>query len=383
MKQQPLWLQDPAIRELLTAVVDRLDRAEGRGSETLQSMPLNERTWPALYRATRESDKEALWRQFGSFAEWGWVTVKPAAALSRAGGYADAPRVTVVDVAALRAAAGRPERLRTASERWREAVNAKLEGSEESKAAAGAYCIDIPGRNMADVVQQLNGLRELADKPLLLREVSSQLFWGMSKVLDNRQGLVAAVLGSENPFPESPLQLHAHLGRDPHGFLFIENLATFERACRSSSSQLEGLTVLYASGFKASAARLRSPHACSVFFSARGDLSDSATAAFEDWLFTDTRTFTPVFFWGDLDFAGMRIIGAMARTFPGIDAWPTGYAPMLRDLEQGGGHAPESADKQGQIPVGATGAPYADSDLLPALMRTGRFVDQEQFSSLL
>ena len=72
--------------------------------------------------------------------------------------------------------------------------------------------IEIPGRTPAEVVAQLKLLPSLRDEPLLLREVSARLFWGLSKVLDKRQALVAALLGlDECPFPEMPVQLQAWL----------------------------------------------------------------------------------------------------------------------------------------------------------------------------
>ncbi len=110
----------------------------------------------------------------------------------------------------MRRTVGRAKRVKSAVERWREAVRDGLRGSAEVKAAVSEFCIDMPDHTMVEVVERLNELRAFVDKPMLLREVSSQLFWGMSKVLDKRQGLVAAVLGvGECPFPESPIQLHA------------------------------------------------------------------------------------------------------------------------------------------------------------------------------
>ncbi len=75
----------------------------------------------------------------------------------------------------------------------------------------------------------------------------------------------------------------------------------------------------------------------------------------------------------------MRILAAMRSSFPGLEAWETGYAPMLASLEQGQGHSPEAAEKQGQRALAGTGCAYADNRLLPALREMGRFVDQELF----
>jgi hypothetical protein len=375
---QPLWLESAEVRQLLDLLVDRLDSAELRGTKA-QSVALTEKTWPALYKAAFESQKETLWEHLGEMCRWGWIQVKPDGVAKVRSGYDRSPRVTVVDEVALRAAAGRPERVKSSVERWREAVNAGLDAPDEVKCAVGDYCIDMPDHSMAEVVQQLNRLAPFADKPMLLREVSAQLFWGMSKVLDKRQGLVAAILGlDECPFPESPIQLQVYLPPAGYrGVLFIENLMSYEQALRSTSGAYDGLALVYASGFKGSAQRLRSPTGCSLFYASKGALGGDLKVAFEAWLFG--RGTTPVYFWGDLDYAGMRILAAMRSTFPDLNAWTPGYAPMLTELLDGRGHSPEAAEKQGQRPIASTGCRFADAELIPAIDKTGRYLDQELF----
>eukprot|EP01030_Chromulinospumella_sphaerica_P002435 gene2435-2386_t len=249
----------------------------------------------------------------------------------------DAPDEVAV---AVRKATGRMARQKTALERWREALSLHLDATDEVKKVAGDYCIDMPDREMAEVVERLNGLRALADTHMLLREVSAKLFWGMSKVLDNRTGLVAALLGVEEcPFSESPVQLQVYLPIGGFsGVLFVENLMSFEQAMRSKGQAFSKLALVYASGFKGSAARLRTPEAVSL------------------------------------------ILAAMRNNFPVMQAWEPGYQPMLQSLLAGQGHSPEASDKKGQRPMVAFGCPYADAHLVPALTAHGRFVDQEQFT---
>jgi hypothetical protein len=293
------------------------------------------------------------------------------------------PSVSVIDEAQVRSAVGRPERVRSAAERWREAVDQILDAPDEVKRAVGDYCIHLPDRSAMEVVAQLNQVFALAEAPLLLREVSARLFWGMSKVLDKRQALVAALLGApECPFPESPMQLQVHVPAGGHaGVLFIENQVSFEQALRSTARASGSVALVYAAGFKGSAQRLRRREGCSVYYSGRGALDRAVAQRFEAWLFEDERCDGErVHFWGDLDDAGMCILAAMRASFPGVTAWEPGYAPMLAALLAGQGHAPEAADKAGQRPVAATGCPYADAHLLPALARLRAFVDQELFS---
>lgn len=377
MSGASLWLKSMPVQELLNMLVDRLDAAEQRGSTKAKSVQLDERTWPALYMSPVESQKEHLWEHVVAMVRCGWLAVKPETALKSRSGYASSPRVSVVDQRELRAAVGRQERVKSSAERWRDAVSSGLLASDTVKRLVSEYCIDIPGRTMTEVVEQLNRLPALAEKSMLLREVSSQLFWGMSKVLDKRQGLVAAILGMDDcPFPESPIQLHVFLPAGGHrGVLFIENSVSFECAMREPRGVFGELALVYASGFKGSAQRLRTTEGCSLFYAAGGGLERDLRATFEDWLFG--RQEIPSYFWGDLDFAGMRILAAMRATFSGLTAWVPGYAPMLTVLKGGGGHPPEAADKQGQKPIASTGCEYADEQLVPALQTFRRFVDQE------
>jgi hypothetical protein len=377
-----LWLSSDGIRELLNLLVDRLDFSEQRGSASSKSVALTQRAWPALHASKFESRKEELWEHVIEMARWGWIQVKPTRAVESVAGYALEPRVVVLNAADVRAVVNRPERIKSSIERWRNAIEAGLCASDEVKRAVSEFCIDIPDHSMDDVVQQLNKMKGFVSRSMLLREVSAQLFWGMSKVLDKRQGLVAALLGMDDcPFPESPIQLHVYLPLDGYdAVLFIENLATFEQACCATDLMFERLALVYASGFKGSAKRLRMRGGCSLYYAGAGALGGDAQKKFEKWLFETAHLEMAVSFWGDLDFSGMRILAAMRSIFSNIDAWVPGYSLMLQELLAGRGHSPEAADKAGQVPITASGCTYADQKLVPALNRQARFVDQEFFS---
>lgn len=379
MTVMPLWLTSPDVRQLLNLLVDRLDGAEQRGSGKAQSVALTEKTWPGLFEANFESRKEELWEHVIEMSAWGWLQVKPHSALRSASGYAESPRITVLREDAVRQAVSRPERVKSSVERWREAVETGLNASNEVKRTVGDFCIDMPDHPMAEVVLRLNKLSDFASRPMLLREVSTQLFWGMSKVLDKRQGLVAAMLGlDECPFPESPIQLQVYLPAAGYSsVLFIENQMSYEQALRSPTGAFAGLALVYASGFKGSAQRLRTSTGCSLFYSNKGVLGGEPAAAFERWLFDRPLVATPVHFWGDLDYSGMRILTAMRASFAGLTAWEPGYVPMLQALLEGKGHSPEAAEKAGQRPLSATGCEFADRMLLPALASHGQYLDQE------
>lgn len=381
MTNKPLWLISDGIVELLNLLVDRLDAAELRGSGNTQTVALTERTWPTLHKSAFESRKEDLWEHVIEMCQWNWLQVKPESASKSASGYALSPRVKVLNEVAVREAVNRPERVKSNAQRWREAVYNSLDASDEVRRVVGDFCIDMPDHSMEEVVRRLNRLRTFADQSMLLREVSTQLFWGMSKVLDKRQGLVAALLGmDECPFPDSPIHLQVHLPIGGYSaILFIENLMSFEQACRSVNEVFSGLAIVYASGYKGSAKRLRMVGGCSLYYAGTGELGIEMRRRFEQWLFGELTPQLPVYFWGDLDFSGMRILAAMRSSFPSLSAWETGYSMMLKELSEGKGHSPEAAEKAGQKSIDATGCLYADQQLIPALKSQGRFVDQEFF----
>lgn len=378
----PAWTQEPDLHSLLYRLVDRLDNAERRGSTYAQSVVLNGKLWPELFNAAYESDKEALWEQVRQLHKLGWIELTPLLAANSSAGYAQSVRIQVRDSQAIREATGRLTRQKTSAQLWREAVQTTLHASDETKKSIGSYLIDIPGRTMTDVMARLNLLSGFNGQPMLLREVSAKLFWGMSKVLDKRQGLVASILDEDEcPFAESPMQMQVFL--PPTGYtsvLFIENQMTFERSVRNRSPAFEQLALVFASGFRASAQRLRDRASCSMYYSSLGALDAQPRAHFESWLFENSAVIKSIFFWGDLDDSGMGILAAMRSPFPEIQAWQPGYAPMLEQLLAGQGHPPEAADKQAQRRVSETGCSYADSQLLPALAQMNAYLDQESLS---
>lgn len=374
---KPLWLGAAPMQALLNHLIDKLDAAQQQEREFVRAVRLDARIFPHLFKAEFEEDKERLWTQLSTLADWGWLAIKLDRAQPGQAPYQRNPRVNVLDEAALRETINRPARVRSAGELWREAVERHLVASDECKMTVSRYRLEISGRSAEDVVCQLNGLAGLADEPLLLREVSARLFWGLSKVLDGRQSLVAAILQVEEcPFPEMPIQLQVFLPQGGFtGVLFVENLATFEQATREAAGRFSGLALVYAAGFKGSARRLRFANGASVYFAAHGTVEDRQTSRFLAWLRAETRL--PSWFWGDLDHAGMRILAALRGVFHDASAWEPGYSPMLERLQAGQGHAAESGAKAGQQPIAVTGCAYADRQLIPALMRTCRFVDQE------
>jgi hypothetical protein len=374
----PQWLQQPEIMKLLNLLVDKLDKAQTTG-QAMQPLKLDSRTFPALFNAEFEADKENYWSQLEQMQAWGWYHIKTDRSQPGKADYELNPRLQITDEAALRKATERPEPIKSAQQQWRNAVFDRLQADNAVKGCVAKQKLEIPGKTAEEIVERLNLLFALAEAPLLLREVSANLFWGQSKVLDSRQALVAAILNvDECPFPEAPIQLQVFLPEnDFDGVLFfIENLVSFDLATRDKTGRFSGLALVFASGFKGTAKRLRSATGASVYFAGHGSLAGAASQRFLNWLVASSETL-PVWFWGDLDYAGMQIIKSLRNSFDELEAWQPGYQPMLDALLTGNGHAPDAAKKANQKSLDVTGSFYADQYLLPAIVSTGKFLDQE------
>lgn len=374
----PQWLHQPEIKKLLNLLIDKLDDAEQKGRTMRRPVKLDHRTFPALFNAEFEEHKANHWSQLEQMQAWGWFHIKTDRFQPGKAGYELNPRLQITDEAALRKATARPEPIKSAQQLWCDAVFGMLNADYAVKDCVAKQKLEIPGKSAEEIIGRLNLLPEFADEPLLLREVSTRLFWGQSKVLDKRQTLVAAILNADEcPFPEAPIQLQVFLPVDDFsGVLFIENQVSFERATRDTTGRFSALALVFASGFKGAAKRLRAATGASVYFAGHGSLAEASSQRFLNWLAAGSKN-VPVWFWGDLDHSGMQIIKSLRNSFAELEAWQPGYQPMLQALLAGHGHAPDAAGKINQKSLEKTGSAYADQYLLPALAKTGKFLDQE------
>lgn len=217
-----------------------------------------------------------------------------------------------------------------------------------------------------------------------VRQLSAKHFNGHSKVLDNREEMLRLLGAREGQFLESPIQVLVSLPTDwarlqPEAtVLFIENLVTFEAMADSHQSEWANAALVYASGFKGSAKRLRTPQGSALYW--RNSAVETDRLAFKEWLHASdaaTQNSTIVSFYGDLDFAGMQILAHLRQSFPDCRAWRPGYEALMSWLQTSRAHRPDSAGKEGQTDPGLTGCAYADAVLLPALRQSGLCVDQE------
>lgn len=367
--EKPIWLEEePWLRELLEWFVVRLDSPRSRDI----TRRINESSVRALYRFGENTRYrwqllESLARDYGIFS----IQLDTRNSSLHAERYDNAQlRLNPDAENLLREWLDRP-RIDPLRQAWLTALahhpNTFIDGGTALLNALPT----VPGLSPSELAAAFASINEILTQgqPLTLRELSARCFFGDSKFLDPRQELLGRLFGERiQAILPRPLLLTAWAPSDFSQLLIVENQDSFLRLADHPPLHC---ALLFSSGFRASAARLRSEHTRFAF------LPGSDARCFQDrWLDPSLAAY----FWGDLDFAGMGILATLRQSLPQLSAWRPGYQPMLEIIQAGGGHRAEQARKSGQTDPGQSGCVYADHTLLPALRDTGRFLDQENIT---
>lgn len=364
--QQPPWLnEEPELRKLLGMFCDKLDRRAAPLWQQPPEIKLTPASFPHLFT-------------LGEAADRGWFLLQELARHYRLFDIKPNPKRRPIDPeyqdarlifnfeteTLLRAWLERP-RKEDAHRAWTEAVQTTdFPGDRTALAAAPLTFAD---KSPEQIVAAFAALASFIGQGYSLRQLSARCFWGDSKFLDGKEALVQQL------YPQARIEarqliLDIWLPHEMHGVLFIENQDSYATMVGNHP----GLALIYCAGYKGAAHRIRDVGSVLRHYS--GEPAHIAT--FEAWLFAQQGEW-PVWFWGDLDYEGMRILKALKQRFAAIDAWRPGYEILLRYLRETGGHPTAHGRKGEQTDPGATGGEYADTVLLPALRGTGSFVDQE------
>ena len=368
---------DPLLVRLAHALLERADTAQGKRLATLK---LDLKVLPEIHGSAGLETVERIELHLNSMAATGWVNLK-LAKLRPFQTFSDRnPTLELLDFEALAAWSGFVPR----SEAWNRKFLQYLRQSDalagDSKTVLLDYLARSPLTALIDMDFEQAGACLVAlqrfcqgSEGLYLREASARVFHGRSKVLDNREELLRLLGSQPDQFLESPVQLLVGLPKEQfQSVLFIENLVTFERMCDHRRPAWGAAALVFASGFKGAAKRLRRPVGSRLYWR---DGSEGASDQFKSWLYGGEPLATA--FFGDLDYSGMHILAGLRAAFPDCVAWKPGYTALLELIAAGRAHSPEQADKGGQTDPGITGCRFTDETLLPAIRRSGLFVDQE------
>ena len=383
----------PFLQRLATRLLVKAERSTGRAAVRLK---LDNREAHELYEQT---DAEALQRwvmHLQDLCATGWVSLKLTPSREFSGFVDRNPQLELHDFDALAAWAGYTPQASRWQRQWLDYLAARWKAPGTDVPPEPEALLDYLARNPLLALQELpmgvaacslEALHSLCASgiELPLREASAQVFQGRSKILDSREELLRLLGATPGQFHEAPIQLLVALPNEPgvsNEVLFVENLVTFERMADLRQPSWRHSLLVYAAGFKGSAQRLRSQHGCRIYVRAPSSACDAIVGegrlrAVESWLFDGIDL--PVYFFGDLDYAGMQILSSLRDVFAKAQAWTPGYRMLADALELGDGHAPSIAAKELQIDPGHTGCIYADQCLLPLMRRHGRFMDQEAF----
>lgn len=372
---KPRWLDEqPAILRLLIEVIDRLENKPAAERKNPPGFAVDERHLPELFRIGEPADR--LWLLLKSLAnDYGVFTITldgkrapfdPEYKSARLRFNLDAEDI-------LRRWLNRPRDI-TPHKQWQAAVDEIADLFPGDTPRLRARQIRVEGKTAAQVLRGFLEIAGYQEGQLTLRQLSARCFWGQSKLLDGREALIADLYPALG-LTSRPLVVSVHLPLELDGVLFIENQDSYTSAVAGAPDYAGGMALVYCAGFKGSARRIRETAGVSLHY--RGDGVETWRGLFEAWWFARSPPIWPVFFWGDLDYAGMAILKALKQRFDAMQAWQAGYRPLLDCLQKGGGHRPDAGDKQEQGDPQDTGCAYADTVLLPALRAHGAFVDQE------
>lgn len=216
---------------------------------------------------------------------------------------------------------------------------------------------------------------------LSCRTLSARHFDGDSKFLDRREDLLRQFSPEhQTKIKIRPLLLSVAIPPVVKNVLFIENQETFLMCVDQHQHVLiENTALVYSGGFRAASMRGRSIGDTTFAFV---NIVDPVTrTGFELWWYKEVKGWS-CYFWGDLDYDGMRILSTLRNVFPGMEAWKPGYRAMLQYHKKGVNHIPSAAKKENQRPLSKTGCEFADNTLLPILEDSQRFLDQEVVADL-
>jgi len=257
---------------------------------------------------------------------------------------------------------------------WSAALNKHAGTYEDGGEALRAEVIKFPGKNYDDLAAAFAGIAQQLQTSRTLRQLSALCFWGESKFLEGRESLVI------NSFPSlarnivrRPLLLSVYLPEEMEHILFIENQDTFLELVKRKN---QNLGLVYLGGFRGTTMRVREPG--QAVFAYLNEVGGATKARFEEFWWGQNQL--PCFFWGDLDYAGISILGALKQVFPDIEAWLPGYQPLVELLKLERGHSHAIARKEKQVRPDSTGCGYADYVLLTGIDEFGSFIDQEAVS---
>lgn len=203
------------------------------------------------------------------------------------------------------------------------------------------------------------------------KQESARCFWAMSKVFDDKNEF-------NNYFNLLPLSIHLTIHAKNNvikDILFIENLDTFNSCCDSKNKVFDNMLLIYSSGYKTSAKRIRERSGSKMFFSNSEIIENKDN--FISWFYKENNLDFKTYIWSDLDYAGISILNSLKVNFTNLEAWQIAFEAMNKNLIKDLAHSPLMASKDKQKIVNFSSCSYTNTKSIPTLKEKNLFLDQE------
>jgi hypothetical protein len=269
-----------------------------------------------------------------------------------------------------------PEPLRPYEQNWGNAL--KLSNlSEEDRGIlmpAAKTIRDMPFDEMLSLVKGLESLRtdQQALKGERLFDVSARYLLNSSKLLKSLPSRVLTDFGVNlDLFAGPPRYVIVAGTRNPKATVLVENPHSFEAAVIADQNQDFCWISAYGYGLSKQDESFGEQLTDSVT-NRKGVITLSRRDHFVDFQAALAQANHRLFFWGDLDLAGLDIYGRLKTVLPALQLSPL-YKPMIDILKQGGGHSYSGVQKERQT---LGDFPFKEIEGLDVLVEV-KGVDQE------
>lgn len=334
-------LENPSIRKVLNDILNQLDNKPFSQRTNNINISINEKNFKELYEPSEELNAEYLEKDIENLVKEGLFSfskntksflplIQRNVKLVFNKNYEDK----------IRAFYKRKQIINT----WLEALGNINNLDDELLTFLKNNPIKIKGKTDKEVLERFSSWFDKPKKSNSLREESARCFWGMSKVFETKEGLNRFLNLDAMPVL---LQVHAK-SENSKDILFIENLETFYNCISSKNKIFENMILIYASGYKTSAKRVRKKIGSKMFFSYNSKFSDKSRDDFILWFYEENDSNLNTYFWGDLDYEGMNILSSLKKNFLNIKAWEPAYEKMFELVSDDFGHTPLMAGKEKQ-----------------------------------
>ena len=229
----------------------------------------------------------------------------------------------------------------------------------------------IPSKTNEEIINKLFIWINSDKKSSSMKQESARCFWAMSKVFDDKNEF-------NNYFNLLPLSIHLTIhakNRVIKDILFIENLDTFNSCCDSNNKVLDNMLLIYSSGYKTSAKRIRERSGSKMFFSNSEIIENKDD--FISWFYKENNLDFKTYIWSDLDYSGIGILNSLKINFTNLEAWKIAFEAMNKNLHKDLAHSPQMASKDKQKTIASSLCLYTNNKSIPNLKDKKVFLDQE------